>query len=1190
MKKILLCLIGLAYLNLGFAQTFNPEFLDGRVMFMLKGQPMPNLHQATQSNVNDFSLVVNLNDYPMLKATLEQYQVTLLERPSYFTGKKELANMFRVTFADYTRIDELVEALEKLNFVTFACKEPIYQTTFIPNDTNHSGSDKWYHTLVGSENAWNISLGRNAVKIAIIDNAVFANHLDLTAFKQFDVADNDNDATPPQDYNTDQGWSHGTHCAGLATADINNNRGIASLGGNAELIGVKCTPNSATSSNGIWYSYAGIQWACQNGAHVVSMSFGGPTNTPAIQTLINAYPNVVFLAAAGNDGNSTVQYPAGYNNVIGVGSVNSNDARSSFSNFNGTTTFVDIAAPGGYSNGGLLSTVYSTSGNSYARMGGTSMATPFAAGLAGLILSVNPNMTPAQVLNCLVSTGVNINQNIGPRINALAAVQCAQQGTTAGAPIANFFGLPTNIVEGDAVSFYDNSANGGNAITTWQWSFPGGTPATFSGQVPPAITYAAAGTYNVSLTVTNSQTNATSTRTGYINVGIAPYGEWLVQNSGFATAARGINYISIVDPNVVWATAYDGSAAGANVQQFTKTTNGGTTWTAGNINVGNSALGISMIHALDANTAWLAAYPTAAGQTGGIWKTTNGGTTWARQNTASFNNAASFTNVVYFWDANEGVCQGDPINGDFEIYRTTNGGTTWTLVPGANIPNPLNSNEFGYVRQIEVVGDTVWFTTSVGRIYRSANRGQNWSVFTSPVVDFGGAITNTSTANLSFGTGNNGLIINNTGQVYRTTNGGANWTQVTTTGSVFTNGLAYVPGTSIVFSTGAATGASGSSYSEDGGTTWNLIDTEQHLYVDFINPSVGFSGWFNTSATQNGMWKWNDLSSPLSPSFNANLRNICAGSSVNYTDLSSGGAINSWQWSFPGGTPSTSSAQNPTVTYASAGVFPVSLTVSDGNSQSSYTDSTYITASVLAPTPSVITGNASVCPFSTETYSVVNNPDVSYTWNFPSTWNATSNSTNTINVDFDNTPGTLSVTADNVCGSSTPRNLNITVSPAPTAGFSYVDNFGVVSFTNTSTNGTTYSWDFGDTNTSTSQNPSNTYTANGNYTVTLIVTNTCGDADTSTQVINVFISGTEDILDAYSNVRLFPNPTASSLTIDGLPAQIVDTENLRVVDMLGRTVMSQAITQSTVTLNTEALSAGVYMVILQDKAFKFVKK
>jgi PKD repeat protein len=1180
MKRIFLFMLSVLMLQNLYSQNFDANFLDGRIMFRIKGEPYENKSGQPRTNPNSFSLTEDLNNYPELKNLLEGYDVQKFERPSYFSSKKELRSIYRLTFGAHTKIDELVKKLEKLDFIEFVTKEPIYKTGFIPNDTNHSGTDKWYHTLVGSENAWNISLGRSGVKVAIIDNAVFCGHSDLTTFAQYDVADNDNIATPPTIYNTDQGWSHGTHCAGLATADINNARGIASLGGNVELIGVKCTPNSANSGS-VYYSYDGIQWACENGAHVVSMSFGGPTSSAALQTLINAYPNIVFLAAAGNDGNTTVQYPAGYNNVIGVGSVNSNDARSSFSNFNGGTTFVDIASPGGYSNGGLLSTVYSTGGNSYARMGGTSMATPFAAGLVGLMLSVNPTLTPVQVLNCLISTGVNINQNIGPRISALAALQCVQNTLTAGKPVADFFALPRDIIQGNTTTFYDNSVGNGSNISNWVWTFPGGTPASFIGQTPPAISYAATGTYDVTLKVVNASDSTTITKTAYINVTLEPYGEWIRQNSGFATANRGINHISIVDANTVWAVGYDGSGGTANVQQFTKTTNGGSTWTAANINVGNTGLGISMIHALDANTAWLAAYPTAAGQTGGIWKTTNGGTTWTRQTTATFNNAASFTNVVYFWNANEGVCQGDPINGEYEIYRTTNGGTTWTLVPGANIVNPL-SGEYGYTRGIEVIGDTVWCTTNTGRILRSTNRGQNWSAFTSPVADFGGA---SMSANMSFGSGNNGIIVDVNRVVYRTTNGGQTWSTVTSTGTVFNTGLCWIPNTNIVFSTGAGAGASGSSYSEDGGTTWNIIDTEQHLYVEFKNPSVGWSGWFNASATSNGMWKWNNLSSPFITAFSAN-RNVCVNTAVSFTDQTTGATPTSWQWSFPGGTPSSSTQQNPSVTYATAGVYPVSLTVSDGSNVSTYSDTAYITAVTQPAQPSAITGLTSVCPFATETYSVTNDPNLSFNWSYPATWTGMS-SYNITNVTFDNTSGVITVTANNVCGSSAPRTLNVAIGALPVAGFSYVDNNGNVTFTNTTTNATTWQWSFGDGNSATSQSPQNNYATGGTYTVTLIATNSCGDSDTTTQQVTVNIVSST-IVDELAALKIYPIPAKNIITVDGFSNEMAG-ELIFVRDVLGRTLITNVVNTQNQSINIENLAAGVYTLAIKDRIFKFIK-
>nr|MBA3901798.1 S8 family serine peptidase [Bacteroidota bacterium] len=732
--------------------------------------------------------------------------------------------------------------------------------------------DKWYHDLVGSHFAWDISVGRPEIKIAIVDNAVFAGHLDLKTYNQRDVADFDNDATPPLAYSSNAAWSHGTHAAGLATAEINNNRGIASLGGGVELIAVKCTPNNGNSSM-VYNSFDGVLWACQNGANIVSMSFGSSTSSQSFQSLINSYPNIVFFAAAGNDGNTSIKYPAGYNNVISVGSVNGNDTRSSFSNYNGTTQWVDIAAPGGYTNNGLLSTVYTASANSYARMGGTSMAAPFAAGLAGLMLSVNPILTPTQIKTGLVSTGVNINQNIGPRINAFAAMQFVQ-GTLNGNPIANFFANKVSVTIGDNVNFTDNSVGGGNTITQWQWTFTGGVPSSFNGQNPPPVYYNDPGDYDVTLTVTNSQSSNTLTRQDFIKVASAPFGDWIIQNSGFAAPSRGIRHISIADANTVWALGYDGTGSASNVQEFTKTTNGGNTWVPGSINLGNSGLGIAMIHAYSASTAWAVGFPNAGGQTGGIWKTTNGGSNWSRQSTASFNNASSFSNVVHFWGPDTGFCQGDPINGEFEIYTTVNGGTTWTLLPGANIPNPL-SGEYGYTSQIEVVGNSLWFTTNLGRIYHSTNRGLNFTVYQSPINDFGGAA---SSGNISFKNATQGILVNNNGAVWKTSNAGANWASVSPNGIVFTNGLCWVEGTDVIFTTGAGgVVGPGSSYSDDAGLTWNIIDSDQHLYVDFLDVETGWSGWFNTSSTANGMWKWNNLSNQMVANFDADNTLACAG-------------------------------------------------------------------------------------------------------------------------------------------------------------------------------------------------------------------------------------------------------------------------------------------------------------------------
>lgn len=1187
MKKILLGFFMGLICFFGNTQVYNTDFLDGTILFQFKTNDLEvRPSESYQKDKDIYAANLHLEDYPELALIFNGLTVEKFEKPAYFTRKSAISKLNRIVISEYDQVDLIISKLGEIADIEFVEKEPIYNIDFVPNDTYHAGNNKWYHTLVGSENAWDLSQGSNNVKVAIVDNAVFCGHADLTTFDQRDVADNDNDATPPDVVTVDFGWSHGTHCAGLATADMNNGIGMASIGANVELIGVKATPDAATSSTSIWYSYNGVLWACQNGANVVSMSFGSSSSSAAMQNLINAYPDIVFLAAAGNDGNTTPMYPGAYDNVICVGSVNSNDSRSSFSNYNGATPFVDIASPGGYSFGGLISTVYSAGGNSYDYMGGTSMATPFAAGLVGLMLSENPTMSPTDVETCLISTGATINQNIGPRIDAYAAMQCVL-ATLTGDPIPYFFGTPLNIFEGETVTFTDNSADGGNPITNWQWSFPGGTPSAFTGQTPPAITYNTAGVYDVTLTVTNSQSTQSYTQTGYVVVNIPPYGEWIEQVSGFSAASRGINYISIVDENIVWATAYDGSGGGANVQEFTKTTDGGLNWTPGTINVQNSNLGISMIHAIDQNTAWLAAYPTGAGQTGGIWKTTNGGNTWTRQNSALYNNAASFTNVVYFWDANNGFCQGDPINGEFELYTTTNGGATWVAVPGGSIPNPLNGNEFGYTRQIEVVGDNVWFTTSLGRIYHSTDKGYTWSVYNTPVPDFGGAITSGSSANLSFGSATEGLIVEIDGTVYRSTDGGANWVTVTTTGSVFTNGLCFIEGTNTVFTTGAGTGASGSSYSEDGGTTWNLIDSEQHLYVEFINPSIGWSGWFNTNATTAGMWKWNNLSSSMTADFAASSLMACVGVGVDYTDMTTGSSPTSWLWVFEGGTPGTSTAQNPTVTYSTPGVYDVSLTVNDGSSQTTITEVDYITVIDLPATPGTISGPLSLCENESGTYSVTNDTSVVYNWTIPGTWTGTSSS-NSITITADNTPGTISVTAENICGISSPSTISISISAGlPTAGFSQSGSNGTMVFTSTSTDATSWDWDFGDGGSSTDENPNYQYTANGTYTVTLIASNGCG-ADTITQSVTISGVGIDEL--NQNAVSLYPNPANEVLNIT-ISENLIGTK-FTVMDVLGNIIYSGTMGKQDEILKISRFASGVYFVKLSgtEKSYRFIKK
>lgn len=349
---------------------------------------------------------------------------------------------------------------------------------------------------------------------------------------------------------------------------------------------------------------------------------------------------------------------------------------------------------------------------------------------------------------------------------------------------------------------------------------------------------------------------------------------WTTKATGFSQLSRGVDDISFVDNSIIWAKAYDGASdTPQNVRQFTKSTDGGNTWTSGNINLGTgqTTLNISSITAVSETTAWVSAHPNPTGN-GGIWKTADGGTTWTKQTTALFNTSDSFTNVVYFWDANIGFTQGDPSGGYFEIYTTVDGGTTWTRVPSANIPAPL-TGEYGYVHNYDVVGNTIWFGTNKGRLFKSIDQGLNWTVTQSPITDFGGTIS----GSYSFSDTTKGLLLASNGTLYKTINGGTNWLPLTFTGNIGNRNIEYIPGTSELVSVGTTPNASISytAYSTNDGLTWTeVMSGTQVTTLKFKDGSLGFGGGFTTSSTAGGIYKY--TGTVLGTEAFASLKNLIA--------------------------------------------------------------------------------------------------------------------------------------------------------------------------------------------------------------------------------------------------------------------------------------------------------------------------
>jgi PKD repeat protein len=325
------------------------------------------------------------------------------------------------------------------------------------------------------------------------------------------------------------------------------------------------------------------------------------------------------------------------------------------------------------------------------------------------------------------------------------------------------------------------------------------------------------------------------------------------------------------------------------------------------------------------------------------------------------------------------------------------------------------------------------------------------------------------------------------------------------------------------------------------------------------------------------MWKWNDLSSPLDPAFSSAALTVCANQQVNYTDQTTGAIPTSWFWQFPGGTPATSTVQNPTVTYAAAGIYGVTLTVSDGVSQTTVADTNYISVVAPAPAPSAITGPNSVCANTTNTFSVVNDPNVVYNWSFPATWSGSS-TTNSIILTADATGGTVAVTAENVCGNSAASSIVVTAMPgSPTAAFSFSNNSGLVGFTSTSTDAANWSWDFGDGGSSNIENPSHTYNSNGTFNVTLIVSNGCG-SDTLQQTVNVNGVGLSDLNN--EKIHIYPVPAIDYLMVE-VPEEYVN-QSCVVLDNSGRVVKEFDINEKETKINLENFSNGLYSLQLGE--------
>ena len=429
-----------------FGTTINSEeheFVLGELIVKFKPRVCVNSQISTKGIVT--------TGYRSIDTLNEQHGVISLGKvfkPAKKPVAKEIPdfiNIYILKLPIDADIPSIAGAYKKNPNVEYAEPNYIAHICVKPNDPYYS--QQWAHQNMQSEQAWDIEKGDSSVVIAIIDTGVDWDHPDLAAniWNNTDEILDGND-TDGNGYVDDiRGWDsvdttspvypgedgtvrdndpmdfhgHGTHCSGIAGAVTNNGMGIAGMCWNCKIMAVRSGYKGA-DGNGYLESddtAAAIVYAADNGADVISMSWGDYTDSSLIKDTIDYayFKGVVLVGAAGNDDTKTRVYPASYDNVIAVSATNSSDTKARFSNYG---SWVDVAAPGININ----STVFD---DIYVSWSGTSMSTPFVAGLAGLILSKNSTFSNEEVRNILRSTAdpVISTEYIGlGRINAYNAI------------------------------------------------------------------------------------------------------------------------------------------------------------------------------------------------------------------------------------------------------------------------------------------------------------------------------------------------------------------------------------------------------------------------------------------------------------------------------------------------------------------------------------------------------------------------------------------------------------------------------------------------------------------------------------------------------------------------------------------------------------------------------------------------
>ena len=357
-----------------------------------------------------------------------------------------LSRTYQITLENDANIEHVCQELKQSSAISKVRPNYISEIYATPSDEFYGF--QWGLQAINAEAGWDIETGHPDVVIAIVDSGVDLNHDDLKdkLIPGEDFVDFQGNAGTRyelrgdykiRDLDPDDEDGHGTHCAGISASTSNNGQGITGVCWGGKIVPVRVMFRVFDRFEGRETSVgtgtdisAGIKFAVDSGANVINLSLGGGSGDEYEPVLKYARDrNVCVVAATGNENSSLPSYPAADPNALAVGAIDTALNRANFSNY-GSGYGAFVMAPGVQ-----IASTYKD--NSYEYLSGTSMATPFVAGLAGLIISValrsGKQISIEEVYRIIRETATPLGTGKGDRfygeglINVPAALQAAQQ-------------------------------------------------------------------------------------------------------------------------------------------------------------------------------------------------------------------------------------------------------------------------------------------------------------------------------------------------------------------------------------------------------------------------------------------------------------------------------------------------------------------------------------------------------------------------------------------------------------------------------------------------------------------------------------------------------------------------------------------------------------------------------------------